>query len=92
MYPLLVCVLLAVVTPQPEIALDPATSLVPARASLPPRRLERPRHAGHVARLPRLFGFYDRVVPEEPYLGVRRVFLRPVSLEPGPRRQRAVRP
>lgn len=40
----------------------------------------------------RLFVFYDRVVPEEPYVGVRRVFLRPVTLDSGPRRQRAVRP
>jgi hypothetical protein len=39
-----------------------------------------------------LFVFYDRGVPEEPYLGVRRVFLRPVTLDSGPRRQRAARP
>ena len=32
-----------------------------------------------------------RVVPEQPYRGVRRAFLRPVFLDPGLRRGRAVR-
>lgn len=50
-----------------------------------------PLLAGAATLRGRLFVFYDRVVAEEPYNGVRRVFLRPITLDPGPRKSRAVR-